>query len=99
MELNYATVETITIIDFIRLSLSEQCKILKQLGIFLESYQDKETLVKIYYVSGFFVEVTISKPELEKIEIIPYRNGYKSSHYGSCLFKKYTPVWELRKVA
>ncbi|MCE3260784.1 MAG: hypothetical protein K0S12_2425 [Bacteroidetes bacterium] len=100
MKLNFPAIETITIREFAKLDIPAQCAILKQLGIFLESYTDKISLVKVYYVCGFFVEVIVSQPELEQIEIIPYRNGYKVDQYKHILFKSFKPNHSsLRKVA
>lgn len=98
MNLNYNAVETINITDFAKLSLTEQCRAIKEMGIFLESYMDDISFVKVYYLSGFFVEVTVGEPELGHIEITPYRTGYKTEHYKHILFKSFKPV-ELRKVA
>jgi hypothetical protein len=96
MKPDYAAVETISIYDFAKLDLSSQCKTIKQMGIFLESYTETERLVKLYYVCGFFVEVLVSQPQLQNVEIIPFKNGYKIEHYKEILFRDFTP---LRSVA
>jgi hypothetical protein len=66
---------------FVKLSKSEQTVMLKEKGIFLDLDSEKNTLTKLYFLNGFFVEEVISRKQNIVIDIIPYKQGYRIENY------------------
>jgi hypothetical protein len=96
--INLPMSETINISLFAKLSLEMQCKVIHEMGIFLENFQDKESNVLVYYVAGFFVELTIK--EDKTIEILPYRKGYNNKCFKEKLGANYkNALHSFREVA
>jgi hypothetical protein len=65
--------------DFVKLDTNEQIKLLKKEGVFIDQDLEKETITCLYFLQGFFVEVTFGKDTKDLIDIIPYKQGYKIS--------------------
>ncbi|HYG53322.1 MAG TPA: hypothetical protein VD905_20630 [Flavobacteriales bacterium] len=63
-----------TIAEYAKLSTDEQTGLLKKSGIFIDSYTENKALVMIYWIYGFYVELTHTSTV---IEIIPYKRGYR----------------------
>jgi hypothetical protein len=63
-----------TIVDYAKLTTPEQTALLKKAGIFIDSYNEGKKLVIIYWVFGFYVEITTCETN---IEIIPFKRGYR----------------------
>ena len=64
-----------TIYDYAKLSEGEKEELLKNQALFVEQYTDGDVLIQIYFLNGFFVEVTIKKGKVT--DNIPYKRGYK----------------------
>ena len=62
---------------FAKLNKQQQLKLLKQKGIYLDHDCEKDTIIKLYFLQGFFVEEIISLTTNKVIYIIPYKQGYK----------------------
>ena len=67
--------------SFVKLDKTEQVRLLKETGILLDFYNEKNTLTKVYYLQGFFVEVIISCNLDIAVELIPYKQGYKLASF------------------
>lgn len=63
--------------DFIKLNKTEQGKLLIERGIFLDMDNEKDTITRLYFLDGFFVEEIICKNNSEVVELIPFKQGYK----------------------
>ena len=62
------------IVEYSRLSPNEKEEMLKNYSLLLESYNDKQAVIYIYYLNGFFVEVTEKKDHV--IDYLPFQRGY-----------------------
>lgn len=62
--------------EFNRLPLGRKLAILQDIGVLLDTDVDKERVVKLYFLYGFFVE-RIESLTGEHLELIPYKNGYR----------------------
>jgi len=69
--------ELFTIYDFARLSQAEKEEMLQNKAILIENYKDGVRIVTVYYIPGFFVEVTTCSLQQKLIDIVPYKRGYK----------------------
>lgn len=67
--------------DFVKLSLSQQCALLKEKGLFLDLDSEKTTLTRLYFLNGFFVEEITSVESNTITGIIPYKQGYRLGNY------------------
>lgn len=63
------------IYDYAKLPQAEKEALLKEEGLFLEKYPDNGGTIFVYYLEGFFVELTIKEGKM--IDILPYKRGYK----------------------
>jgi hypothetical protein len=75
----HATVMTelctmITIYDYAKLSAEEKEELLKNQALFIDQYNEDEVLIQIYFLNGFFVEVSIKNGKVT--DNIPYQRGY-----------------------
>ena len=61
--------------DYIKLSETEKEHLLRTDAIFLEHYNDDKKTVYVYFLNGFFVEVTMDNGNV--VDNIPYQRGYK----------------------
>jgi hypothetical protein len=64
-----------TIYDYAKFSEGEKEELLKNQALFVDQYNDNEVLIQIYFLNGFFVEVTIKDGKVT--DNIPYQRGYK----------------------
>jgi hypothetical protein len=64
-----------TIYDYIKLSEREKESVLKNDALYLEFYAEDDTLVYVYFLNSFFVEVTMREGKI--VDNIPYKRGYK----------------------
>jgi len=63
--------------DFVKLNIHEQSELLLEEGVILDLDSDYDTLTRLYFLDGFFVEEIICKRTNEVLEVIPYKQGYK----------------------
>jgi hypothetical protein len=64
-----------TIYDYAKLSAEEKEELLKNQALFVDQYNEGDVLIQIYFLNGFFVEVTIKNGKVT--DNIPYQRGYK----------------------
>lgn len=64
-----------TIFDYAKLSAAEKNEWLNNDAILIENYRDKENIIMVYYLNGFFVELTMKHGII--IDNIPYKRGYR----------------------
>ena len=64
-----------TIYDYAKLSEGEKEELLKNQALFVDQYNDGDVLIQIYFLNGFFIEVTIRNGKVT--DNIPYQRGYK----------------------
>lgn len=64
-----------TIYDYAKLSTEEKEELLKNQALFVDQYNEDDVLIQIYFLNGFFVEVTIKSGKVT--DNIPYKRGYK----------------------
>lgn len=67
--------------NFVKLDQIQKLRLLKEQGIFLDSDNEKDTITKLYFLNGFFVEEILSRKDQEIVDIIPYKQGYKIENY------------------
>jgi hypothetical protein len=64
-----------TIYDYAKLSEGQKEELLKNQALFIEQYNDDDVLIQVYFLNGFFVEVSIKNGKVS--DYIPYQRGYK----------------------
>jgi hypothetical protein len=64
-----------TIYQYAKLSDREKENILRNEAIYLEFYGEEDTLIYVYFLNGFFIEVTMKNGKI--LENIPYKRGYR----------------------
>jgi hypothetical protein len=67
--------------NFLRTSTTGQTEILRNQGILLDTDIEKDLLINLYFIDGFFVEETFSLSERRVIENIPFKQGYRMQNY------------------
>lgn len=67
--------------DFAKLSKIRQIELLRGYGTFLDQDADEDTVTRLYFLHGFFVEEIVSEKNNEVMELIPYKQGYKLDNY------------------
>lgn len=67
--------------EFLSLSLTQKSKSLRSNGTLLDSDLEKNQVVRLYYYAGFFVEEFLCEKTEKVLSIVPYKNGFKVSHY------------------
>lgn len=80
--------------DFARLNKSQQTVILNQHGLFLDADLENDTLTRLYFLKGFFVEVIFSKKLNTVVDMIPYKQGYKLERFINVKTKPFTPTYK-----
>ena len=63
------------IYDYAKLPGAEKELLLREEGLFLEKYSDGNNIVFVYYLDGFFIELTTKEGNI--IDLIPFKRGYK----------------------
>lgn len=76
-----------TIYDYAKLSEGEKEELLKNQALFVDQYNDGDVLIQIYFLNGFFIEVTIRNGKIT--DHIPYQRGYKINKSISKTGQKY----------
>ncbi|HLP13382.1 MAG TPA: hypothetical protein VK177_15700 [Flavobacteriales bacterium] len=81
-----------TIADYAKLTTPEQTALLKKAGVFVDSYTENKKLVIIYWIFGFYVEISTTET---MVEIIPFKRGYRMADVEdqpqstfSCLYEQ-----------
>ncbi|MDP1803133.1 MAG: hypothetical protein Q8L81_17360 [Bacteroidota bacterium] len=64
-----------TVYDYAKLGTAKKEEVLISDALFLEYYVDKGTIIYVYYLNGFFIEVT--KLNGNVVDNIPFIRGYK----------------------
>lgn len=67
--------------DFVELSPAHQAEVLRTEAQLLDTEVDGNSLVNLYYLSGFFVEEILHKTTLELQFILPYKRGFRIRNY------------------
>ncbi len=67
--------------DFAKMSRGEQCSLIEQNAMFLDADIEKDSLIKLYFLNGFFVEEIVSLHEDKILDVIPYKQGYRLESY------------------
>ena len=62
------------IVEYSKLSLNGKEEMLKHHSLLLESYTDKEAIIYIYYMNGFFIEVTVKEGRV--VDYLPFQRGF-----------------------
>jgi hypothetical protein len=88
-----------TIHQFAKLAKTKKEELIQKQAVFLESFTENENLVNLYYLDGFFIEITLSPLQNDPIDIIPYKRGYNIKNYRKQLMTHYKHVFETLKVA
>ncbi|MBL7910008.1 MAG: hypothetical protein JNJ41_02990 [Bacteroidia bacterium] len=63
------------IYDYAKLSKGEKEVVVNNDALFLEDYIDREHIIYVYYLNGFFIEVTKQNDKI--IDCVPFIRGYK----------------------
>jgi hypothetical protein len=74
-----------SVYDFARLSAERQMESLRISGVLLDTDFENDKFIHLYFLNGFFVEVTVFPEKDSTHEIIPFRQGYR---VGSYFFEK-----------
>ncbi|HEX7414890.1 MAG TPA: hypothetical protein VF411_12675 [Bacteroidia bacterium] len=69
-----------TIFEYIRLNKEARAEVLSSKGVFIESYADLGSSINLYYLSSFFVEVTLDSNK-NITDITPFMRGYRTDKY------------------
>lgn len=64
-----------TLYEYAKASKEQKEAILKSEALFLDQFEDHETITYVYFLNDFFVEVTIKDGKV--IDNIPFKRGYK----------------------
>ena len=64
-----------TITDFARLEKREKIGILLSQALLVDSYKENEDRITVYFLNGFFVELTVNQHMVS--DIIPFKRGYR----------------------
>lgn len=77
-----------SIVDFARLSKTQQITMLAQEAVLLDLDSEKAIITRLYFIDGFFVEEVFNRDLNEIVDIIPYRKGFRIKSFlksESCL--------------
>jgi hypothetical protein len=67
--------------DFAKLDLAKKTELLTTKGTFLDLDSEKNTLTKLYFLNGFFVEEVICRKLNKTVDVIPFKQGYRIENY------------------
>jgi hypothetical protein len=81
-------------LGFARMEQEAQLSILRSDGILVDIDFCRDRFIHLYFLNGFFVEVTVS-PEGNATEVIPFRQGYRMKSY----FKKESVLIPKRQIS
>lgn len=70
-----------TFTRFVHLKTTDKQQWLKSKGLLVDKDHDKQQVINLYYLKGFFVEEILSVSGNTLIDIIPYKHGFKSSSF------------------
>jgi hypothetical protein len=85
----------VTFIEFARLDACSQRELLKDYGILLDIDFHKDVFIHLYFLNGFFIEMSISPENEEEVQIVPFRQGYRLQSY----FKQLTVLVPKRQMS
>lgn len=71
---------TASFYHFARMKSDEQQELLNSSGILVDTDFLSDRFIHLYFLNGFFVEVTVC-PETDKIDIVPFKQGYRMESY------------------
>jgi hypothetical protein len=66
--------------NFSRLDISEQSRMLRKNGIFIDKYAEGGNHVSLYFMNGFFAEETVT-PQNELKDVTAFRQGFRIENY------------------
>lgn len=67
--------------EFVKLNTPEKHNLLFNNGLLVDNDNEKDYVLNLYFINGFFVEVLISKTENKVTDIVPYKHGYSVKRY------------------
>ncbi|MGZ3884626.1 MAG: hypothetical protein ACXVPD_10525 [Bacteroidia bacterium] len=88
-----------TIYKFAKCTKTEQEELIQSKGLFLDSWNENENCITLYYLNGFFVEVTLSLFHNDPIEITPFKRWYNIHNYRHQFSAGYQLALEAAKAA
>lgn len=71
-----AKLDLVEFYNFMKFSLNDRLALLQNQAVMIDQYSDKEALVKLWVLNGFFVEEIIYKNG-NNSELLPFKQGYK----------------------
>lgn len=66
-----------TIDQFAKLDFLRKMLLIEHEGILLDTYIDKNDIIKIYFLHEFFIEVNVNVDSRFITDIIPFKRGFK----------------------
>ena len=70
-----------SIIEFVKLNKMQKITRLTQEAVLLDLDTEKETITRLYFYKGFFVEEVFCRNLNEIVDIIPYKQGFRIKDY------------------
>ncbi len=67
--------------SFVKLSEQQRRRLLKEKGTLLDTENNADNIVKLYFLDGFYVEEIIPLNSPGTSEIVPFKRGYKLESY------------------
>lgn len=67
--------------SFVKFSPERQSEILKTTGLLLDTDFEHDSIVNLYFLSGFFVEEIVDKTTRELKFVLPFKHGFKIQNY------------------
>ena len=67
--------------SFIKFNPERQAEILRANGLLLDTEFERDSIVNLYFISGFFVEEILDKNTRELQFVLPFRHGFKIQNY------------------
>ena len=66
---------------FVKSSKDEKIRQLLNKGILMDTDIEKDTKISLYYLEGFFVELSTSVKSKQITDIVPFKRGYRVQNY------------------
>lgn len=70
-----------SIIEFVKLNTIQKVELLTQEAVLLDLDTEKNTITRLYFYRGFFVEEVFCRNLNEITDIIPYKQGFRIKSY------------------
>lgn len=67
--------------EFVKFKPERQSEVLKSTGLLLDTDFEQDTIVNLYFLSGFFVEEIIDKKTRKLQFVLPFKHGFKIQNY------------------